>query len=157
MRIYLLIFLIFTLSNCKDNPPSPINPVSTDKRDLFTGNYKVISENPNYYFKCSKFDTLNQTWIRFNNICNLFNMEFMVNENAFDKNVLQFPLYFPISDKFENRWSFGVYTNDSTYNNNKIVNDTFRIYYRLHNTPWHTADDTAYIDKYYLMVAVKQK
>jgi len=145
---------------CKDkiDDPPKLPTLPIDKRDLFVGTYKVISDTPNYYFTCSKFDTLdNQTWIRFNNFCNLFNMEFRVYDNVFDKNELQFPLYFPIIDKFKNRWSFGVYFSDSIYNNNKIVNDTFRIYYRLHNTPWHTQDDTVYMNKLFPMVAVREQ
>ncbi len=157
-QIILYASIVFFLSMCKHTnvEPPKTRAGPTDKRDLFVGTYKVISETPNYYFTCSKFDTLDkQTWVRFHNICNLFNMEFNVFlSNGFANQLTGIPSYFIIIDKFHDRWSFGVYGNDSIRNVNRIVNDTFRMYYRLHNTPWHQFD-TAYMDKYFLMVAVR--
>ena len=145
---------------CKDkidDPPKP-STLPIDKRDLFLGTYKVISDTPNYYFTCTKFDTLGQTWVRLKNICNLFNMEFNEYQNVGEINQLSgLPAYFPIKDKFNKRWSFGVYANDSIRNVNRIVNDTFRLYYRLQNMPWYGVDKTSYLNKMFLLVAVREQ
>jgi len=157
-RIIIGFVVLLVLNQCKKEKTLPIisnGPI--DKRDLFVGTYKVISDTPNYYFTCSKFDTLNQTWVRLNNVCNLFNMEFNEYQNVGEINQLSgLPAYFPIRDKYNKRWSFGVYSNDSVRNVNRIVNDTFRLYYRLQNTPWYGEDNTFYVDKMTLMVAVKE-
>jgi len=145
---------------CKDkiDDPPKTSTLPIDKRDLFVGTYKVISETPNYSFTCSKFDTLNQTWLRFNNVCNLFNMEFNEFQNVGDINQLTgVPVFFPIRDKYNNRWSFGLYANDTIRNVNRIVNDTLRLYYGIQNTPWYGEDDTTYFNQKILMVAVREQ
>jgi len=149
--------LLIFLTQCKKETKQPEVHIKSDIRDNFIGTYSVISETPNYIFTISKVDSMQQQWFKIKNICNLFDMVFVAQQDYTPKNFLGFPTYFPIIDKFNNRWDFGVYSNDSIRNVNLIVNDTFRLYYRIQNTPWHIDDDTTYFNKKFLMVAVRNK
>jgi hypothetical protein len=154
---YLTIFLLLLLiSSCQPDEPPPIVE-DIDRRTQFVGTYRVNNVSEPYTFTISKLDTLEQTWVRVNNFANMFDIKFKMNQNENPKNEITFPSYFPIIDtKFNHKWSFAVYGNDTIRSNSLLVNDTLRIYFRVHNTPWYGEDDTTYTDKYELHIGVKQ-
>ena len=152
-----IVLLMLIINSCQPDEPPPIVE-DTDRRTQFVGTYKVIDANPNYYFTINKLDTLGQTWLSIKNFANLFDFKYRSLKNLDPSNRLDFQSFFPIIDhKFKHQWSFKVYGNDTIRNTSLLVNDTLRVYYRIHNTPWYGEDDTTYIDKYILKTAVKQK
>jgi hypothetical protein len=151
-----IVLLMLIINSCQPDEPPPIVE-DTDRRTQFVGTYRVNNVSEPYTFTISKLDTLEQTWVRVNNFANMFDFSFLVNKSTTPTNSLVFDNNNPILDnKFKHKWWFGVYSNDTIMNNLLLVNDTLRIYFRVHNTPWYGEDDTTYTDKYELHIGVKQ-
>ncbi|MFN6083714.1 MAG: hypothetical protein ACK476_02150, partial [Fluviicola sp.] len=134
--------MMIFFSCTKDKTPVNESPKKTIFESI-TGHYKVYDTNFVFLYEMD-LDYIKRTastsWdsIRFSNFDDNFNFSYIQNTSNFQEYVtfksISIVSPFPTKDKNNKSWS--IFNETDSYYDNTWRNDTIRMCFRKHNTPW---------------------
>jgi hypothetical protein len=150
-----ILFLIVLVAGCKkDKTPTPEPTPAPTKWEALTGTYKVFDITGVFLYEMELSRVKETDTLKIIN----FDGEFDLLEKQLYSS--SYPYAFTIwpneaiVDDVGNRWDIMGYGTDQTYNN--LVNDTIRMFFLKHNTPYWWNDGTTYSYSECKQIAVKQ-
>jgi hypothetical protein len=161
MKTIFYVLCISILISCTKDKVPVEGPKPIAER--ITGSYKVFDTNGVYIYDMDLKYLRNYTggWdsIKFLNIDNDFNYsEIQSTGTNFDYAEYKFinlSSPFPTKDKNNKSWTLFNSSSGGIYDNT-WRNDTIRMCFRKHNTPWWPSESVPYLDTIIKQIAVKQ-
>ena len=156
--LFVLIFLLILFSCTKDKTPTFI-----DNRTIWekvTGKYNVYDTLGVFLYEMEiihKDPIVTGSFadsLQFINFDNDFVFTRSQSTNL-PENLISFVSPFHAKDKNNKSWSLFNSSNGGIYDN-KWRNDTIRMCFRKHNTPWWPSESVPYLDTIIKQIAVKQ-
>ncbi|MFN6084975.1 MAG: hypothetical protein ACK476_08615 [Fluviicola sp.] len=161
---YFYLFSIVILFSCtKDKTPVKEGPKKTIFENI-TGQYKVYDTNCVFLYEMDlTYNRANESlqWdsLVFYNFDNDFYYSKSQNTTNFEDYVpsklISLSSPFPTKDKNNKSWSLFNSSSGGIYDNT-WRNDTIRMCFRKHNTPWWPSESVPYLDTIIKQIAVKQ-
>ena len=158
---YFALVISMILSCKKDKVP--VIPV--EKKLIYeriSGHYKVYDTNSVFLYEMDLEYVVRQNneldSIRFKNFNNNFN--FSTHQNTGDNYDYMDEKFIvvisPFPTKGKNNKSYSMYSKEDIVYDNFWRNDTIRLCFEMHNTPWWLQEMVPYVDKIEKQIAVKQ-
>ena len=159
MRYLSILTLLMIVFSCtKDKVPIE-EPLPIAER--ITGSYKVYDTLGVYLYSMSltyKQRSDYKDSLLIENIDNDFyykESQPYIEDNFVNEKLLLFSSPFPTKDKNNKSWTLFNSSSGGIYDN-KWRNDTIRMCFRKHNTPWWPSESVPYLDTIIKQLAVKQ-
>lgn len=159
---FFALFIVLFVYSCKKDKV-PVIPV--EKKLIYeriSGHYKVYDTNLVFLYEMDLEYVVRQNneldSIRFKNFNNNFNYsKFQSTDDNFDFSDQKYiSVTSPFPTKGKNNKSFSIFSKgDSIYDNN-WRNDTIRLCFEIHNTPWWLQEMVPYVSRIEKQIAVKQ-
>ncbi len=138
-----------------------ITPLFKDNRTIWEkvkGKYKVYDSLGSYLYEMDiihiPFSLSSPDTLKFLNFDNDFVYTRSQSTNL-PENLIGFVSPFPTKDKNNKSWSLFNSSSGGIYDN-KWRNDTIRMCFNKHNTPWWPSESVPYLDTIIKQIAVKQ-
>jgi hypothetical protein len=159
MRFLFFLILILVVFSCtKDKVPKE-EPIPIDQR--ISGKYNVYDSSGNYLYDMELKYVVNYSvgpdsiiFMNFDNDFSYSRYQSSVYDEYAEFKYISFLSPFPTKDKNNKSWSLSN-TSDGIYDNT-WRNDTIRMRFRKHNTPWWPSESVPYLDTIIKQIAVKQ-
>lgn len=160
--IFCFALSVLMIFSCKKDKV-PVIPVEKELiYERISGHYNVYDSNLVFLYEMDLEYVVRQNneldSIRFNNFNNNFNFSSRQSTAPnFDyANEKQIIVISPFPTKGKNNISYSMYSTEDIIYDNIWRNDTIRLCFETHNTPWWLQEMVPYVDKIEKQIAVKQ-